>query len=321
MIYVRCDGGGTVGLGHASRCLAVSEVLARELGVVPRFLAPPDPVLAAFLDGTGCELLPLSSTGYGVEEVVARLSPADVMLSDTYALDSAALAAIASTGATHGVVDDFGRLDRWPVDVVVNPNVGSDAEWYPGAGAALVGPDYALLRAEITERIDPERPIANTGRRLLVCLGGGVWPAEADALLSALAAELGDAEIRVTTRERVPPGVTAVEPSSLPAQLEWAELAVLSGGVVKYEAAALGVPALLVAIVPHQEEVGTAFAGTGAARYLGALARLEPGEIAAAALRLARDPGERAELASAGRALVDGRGAERVTAALLGRSG
>jgi spore coat polysaccharide biosynthesis predicted glycosyltransferase SpsG len=56
----------------------------------------------------------------------------------------------------------------------------------------------------------------------------------------------------------------------------------------------------------------------GVVRSLGWHADVTPDQVVRALAALASDPAARAALAAAGRALVDGRGAERVVSAMLG---
>jgi spore coat polysaccharide biosynthesis predicted glycosyltransferase SpsG len=248
--------------------------------------------------------------------VLAALAPGDVLVSDTRALDGPALAAVAEHGAVHVVVDDLGRgPESWPCDVVVNPNLGASPSSYPGARAVLAGARFALLRREVREAAARRGPSRRDASGLLLCLGGGdaVWRRPATPAIADALAGLG-LELRVAA----PAGLGTVPPETLPAQLAWADLAVLSAGVVKYEAAACGVPMLLTAAAPDQHGLPEAFAGAGAAVALPPLGVLSPAEAAREAGALAADAERRARLAEAARDLCDGRGVERVADAVLG---
>ena len=87
---------------------------------------------------------------------------------------------------------------------------------------------------------------------------------------------------------------------------------------MKFELALLGRPMLLLAVVDDQLPVGPPFAATGAARYLGDGRETDPAEVAAAVAALMADDPARAAMAARGRAIVDGRGAQRIAAAVLG---
>jgi UDP-2,4-diacetamido-2,4,6-trideoxy-beta-L-altropyranose hydrolase len=319
-LLVRCDADAAIGLGHAGRALSLAEELAGRLGVTPRFVSRQDPLLAQFLEGRGVDHVLVGGEGYDVQAVLdAAEGDAAVVVSDSYELDAEALNAIDVAGLRHVVVDDFARLDAWPCDVVVNPNLGAEGNAYPGAKSVAAGPRYAPLRSAI--RSIAERPVEarDAGTRLLVCLGGGDWGGRADDLLIALSALTAHGvEVRAAVEGRaLPAGVDQVPRSTLPAQLAWADVGVISGGVLKYEAAATGLPMLLLAAVAHQVGVAKAFASSGAGEYLGTLDAVDPAGVARRALALLRDREERHRVALRSRELVDGRGAERVADLLL----
>lgn len=312
---VRVDASPEIGLGHATRAFALAAELRRQYAAETVVVARDDELLRPFVDASGASWIRATGRGYGVDEVLAVLDLGDVVVSDTYELDEHALDAIAASGARHLVVDDFGDLTRWPCDVVVNPNVGAESIAYPGAGAVLVGPRFALLRPEVLAAAEPSE-----GRRsgILVCLGGGDWPPESQPLLEALGSRAAQ-EVRVTTRGAVPEPLVAVPPEQLPTELRRSSAGLLSAGVVKYEAALCGLPAVLVAVVQHQERIGELFAATGSAVYGGSIGATDPSELAERVLALAGDDTAQQRLRRAGRALVDGRGAERAVRQVLAR--
>lgn len=318
-LLIRADAGASTGLGHIGRAYALAEELGSRLGATPELLARPDPVLERFLDGRAVIMTAVDSGGYALDEVLGRLSPGAILISDTYDLDEQALEAVAATGARHVVIDDFARLPRWPVEVVVNPNAGSEGLRYPEAAHVLAGTRYALLRREVRAAARSRRRRDGPAQTVLVSLGGGLWPERGLELLQSVVRELPGVTVGATIAPRLAPrGVEALESRLLPAQLAAADVALLSGGVIKYEAAACGLPALLVAVVPHQVEVAATFAATGAARALGALADLDLDDAARCLAALALDAPARAAISAAARAAVDGRGAARAAERLLG---
>jgi spore coat polysaccharide biosynthesis predicted glycosyltransferase SpsG len=308
-VLIRCDANETIGLGHAGRSLALGAALAERFGAVPEVLGRSDPLLARFVTRVGYELLPLLAPGYGTAEVVARVGPGWAVISDSYDLDQDAVVQIAASGAMHVAIDDFASVGEWHDAIVVNPNIGSEHLAYAGARVVAAGPAYALLRPEIARLAGRPRSLAPRGRRLLVCLGGGAWPSESDALLDALAGTTF--EVRATFDSDRP---EAVPPDTLAEQLEWADVAIVSGGVVKYEAAAAGLPMVVAAVVPHQAIVARAFAAETGAPFGGSLSDVQPSELVALVERLAADLETRAALSARAQDLVDGRGAQRVAA-------
>jgi UDP-N-acetylglucosamine:LPS N-acetylglucosamine transferase len=87
---------------------------------------------------------------------------------------------------------------------------------------------------------------------------------------------------------------------------------------MKLEAAALGLPAIIVAAADDQLASGPAFAATGACRYLGDGRSVDPAIVAATLAELLVDAEARDRMTAAGRATVDGHGADRLAAEVLG---
>jgi len=311
---IRFDAGPTIGLGHATRALALADELERRTGWRPIVVARREALLEPLLRRAGVERVVPREAGYALRDVLAVAEPGAVVISDTYDLDAKAMNGIAEAGLRHLVVDDFATLARWPCDVVVNPNAGTEALDYPGAKVVLRGPRYALLRREVIAAAEDA-----SGDRVgvLVCLGGGAWPPPATALLSALADLAETTEVRVTTEQPLQAPLVAVPPDSLPRELARSAVGVLSGGVIKYEAAACGLASVLVAVVDHQETISAAFARYGSATYAGRLGQIDPAAVVVEVARLLRDVPALDAMAAAGRSIVDGKGAQRAVARLL----
>lgn len=315
-VVLRVDADERIGLGHAARALALGEALGAALGARPTVLARSSAVLDRFLAGRPVDRAEIRGPGYAAAETLAATAPGAVLVSDSYDLDADDLDHLAGGPAVHVVIDDEGALPRYPCDVVVNPNLGASTTPYRHAGCVLAGPRYALLRAEARALMDrPRRPAAEP--RVVVAFGGGRWAPEATRLLAALGGLARDGAAVLAPAADAPPGVTAIAPASLLEALHGADLAILAGGVTKYEAAALGVPMLLCAVVAHQRAGVAAVAATGAARDRGDAEAARPDDVVRHARDLLADPGARARMAAAGRALVDGRGADRVTEVVL----
>jgi spore coat polysaccharide biosynthesis predicted glycosyltransferase SpsG len=227
-------------------------------------------------------------------------------------------------------VFDDRQLLASPAHVVVQPSLPS---WSPAPGAqagrTLVGYAFAPLGRSILrvagERAPRPRAAPAVERalpRVLLCFGGSD-PHDVTARLGvALAADprwsldlvvgpdyRGAAEARGLTLMREPPDLAGL--------LGAADLAVLGAGTMKFEAAALGTPAILVAITDDQLPVGPPFAATGAATWAGDGRLVDPARVVELLAALVLDPGRRAVMARRGREIVPGDGARRIVAATM----
>lgn len=227
------------------------------------------------------------------------------------------------------IVDDSNRLTS-PAAVVVQPSL---ARWGGStmAGRVLEGYAYAPIRSTL-RRLAAERPPEAVPPQVVVCFGGSdpwdigarVAPAVAGAGSWATVAVLGPGyQGRLGETGAVGATDLAVlrDPPDLDRRLATATVAVTGAGTMKFELAVLGRPAILVAAADDQLPIGAPFAATGAARYLGDGRELDPAAIGDAVAALMADEPARNAMANRGRTVVDGRGADRVAAAVLELAG
>jgi spore coat polysaccharide biosynthesis predicted glycosyltransferase SpsG len=188
----------------------------------------------------------------------------------------------------------------------------------------LAGVKYAIIDPELRRVRKSRRP--QTPPVVLIAFGGGHRKPLARAIARAIVAQRPDVEVRIAcgfgaieTRpaER---GITLVsQRTSLAQEYRNATVAVLAGGVSIYEACSVGLPAIGLAVVQAQRPTIAGLARCGAIVNGGSA----PAQLAPTAKRVARlvrelidDPGRRRALARSATRLVDGRGVERVAAAL-----
>lgn len=212
--------------------------------------------------------------------------------------------------------------DAWAhdADLVVCGALG--AERPRTSATALHGVRFYLLDS----RIAGARHLRTSTRAMnpphvLVALGGGQHVLGlAQRLVDAMVACCPGANIAVAAgfssrRRPALRGATWLSArTGLTRALLDADVAVVAGGVTLYEACALGVPAVGLAVVPEQRRTIRAFASHAAIIDAGS-GRGHRAPVAAAAAgvsRLLTDGRLRRKTAARARALVDGRGAERV---------
>jgi len=217
-------------------------------------------------------------------------------------------------------IDDHGRAPAHPAAVVLDQNLGSSPMPYhdrPRGSTLLLGSRYALLRADDGDG-HPER--GNRPRHLLVALGGDPTPELIDLVgrtLPRVTEDLGLAADVIGGGDLgslAAPGVTVhgfvADPGRLFAS---ADLALAAAGTTTWDLCRRGIPSVVVAAVENQEPIVRAVIAAGAARGL-------RGDDAVGPLtELWADAELRGSVSRAGTALVDGRGADRVVAALRSR--
>jgi spore coat polysaccharide biosynthesis predicted glycosyltransferase SpsG len=191
----------------------------------------------------------------------------------------------------------------------------------PGARRTLTGPRYAVVDPGILGA----RRSRSGAARVVIALGGGPRGRAAERIASAILRLQPEARIDIAagfcSRVRAIDGAQVrwlgPKPSLVP-HLRRADVAVVAGGVTLYEALALGIPSVAVAVVAAQRPSVVALAASGATLdselvlgHRGALAA-HAAHVASLVDSLLRGSRRREALARAGRALVDARGVHRV---------
>lgn len=205
-------------------------------------------------------------------------------------------------------------------DLAIDASLASSGP-IPGARRTLRGPAYMVVDPAVRRR-----PRGGTRAGVVViALGGGPRLGLARRIARALLAQCPHLRVRIAAgfaggRDRRDGRIELLGARrSLASTLAGARVAIVAGGITLYEAAALGVPAVAIPVVPGQRGTVRAFSNAGAAVPVSdarTVRMASPARIAAAAAALCRSARLSARLTARGRRLVDGRGVERVAAAL-----
>jgi hypothetical protein len=214
------------------------------------------------------------------------------------------------------VFDDSERFDGRAA-AVVQPSLPA---WHGRARTDRVLAGYVWAPIGASWRSEIGR-VSETGRdrpRVLVCFGGSD-PHGVTARLAPAIAAGRDWTTTVVVGHGYggprPPGVDILrDPVDLPARTADADVVVLGAGTMKFEVAALGRPALLVAVADDQLSVGPAFAASGAASWLGDGRSIDPECVHAAVRGLLVDAPARSAMSAVARRVIDGAGADRLAA-------
>jgi len=337
VLAVRADAGPRIGSGHLVRSSALGSAWAAAGGDVV-FLT------SAVAADYCADLAP----GHRVIPLEGETRPLDVDLEATLgALRDFGAAWVALDGqqfddgyhrrlrdAGHRVlvIDDVAHLPRYDADVLVNQNIDAGSLAYVTGEDCrrLLGPEYALLRPQFTERARSPREPGTGPVRLLVTLGAAdaeqltlrvveaVEPAGAPGLETTIVIGPANADAdEVASKLAAKPALRIVRaPSDMAALMADADLAVSAAGSTCWELAFMGVPCLLLVTGPDQAANASGLDREGFAVNLGPASMLRAEALASALTRLAGDAERRHVMAERGRRLVDGRGCDRVVGVL-----
>ncbi len=321
------EGGGSMGLGHVVRCLAIRAELER-LGHGTVMVIVGGEGLGDFMGAWSFSTQDwlTSLDGVPVEE-------ADVVVVDSYKADSSQLERLRRLSHLLVCLDDENRL-AYPADIVLNGGLFAPMLDYPKVLECeyLVGSSFALLRPEFINM-----PVRRIGQHsvgeVLISMGGqdvhGLLPRTLDALSEA-APEL---HRRVVVAPSLPnrDEVCAREdqnttilhaPTALQLREEMltTDAAVCAGGQTLHEMARAGLPPVVIGVVENQRPNIEAWAGAGFIHFAGWWHEEELMERVIAGIRSLDDPVARAKKSAIGVELIDGLGARRAAERIVARA-
>jgi len=341
-VVFRCNAGPNVGIGHVVRCRELALELGRR-GYASVMVGPGLDHAGPRDEAIFADWLPRPQWVSGAAEGAALAQIAEThgarhAVLDDYRVDVPFQEALLGPGIRFMQQFDGSRPPAlfW-ADMVVNASPYERLDMYaeimrkPGA-AGLFGPAYAILRPEFppAEVGDAGRPV----RRVLLQFGGGDdRGAVLFALETLLAAAPQQVDFLVVSGRANPrnPEIAAfvaahgagrvalhVDPPAVAPLFASCDLAVMGGGTSTYEAAACGLPMLILAMADNQVRQAQGWVGLGGAEFLGRAGAVDAAELGRRFLALVRDDARRAAMARAGRNLVDGAGVRRLADHLVG---
>jgi UDP-2,4-diacetamido-2,4,6-trideoxy-beta-L-altropyranose hydrolase len=348
-VLIRADASPTIGSGHIARCLTLARVL-RQQGVHVAFACRQLP--GHRLDSLAAEgfdtfalpdrypdedphqaiesLLPWPADIAALEQALHNQPAFDWIIADHYGLDHHWQTAARRWAPRIAAVDDLATR-TYSVDLLLNQNLSGTPEAYAGLLSAdcrtLLGPRFALLREEFC---CPAIEIKPRAKRLLVNFGGFDAARQTHHAMLALA-DFPDLEVDFVAGADNPAwdemqALAADRPqwrlhrfvSDFYRLMTEADLFVGAGGGTSWERAAMGLPTICIAVSNNQQANGEVMATSGAHVFLGAREQVSVEQLRQAIGFVTANQGLRQSLAERSRQLVDGRGAQRVAAALVG---
>jgi len=302
-------GGHRAGVGHVVRALALA-ARVEQLGARVTAIAP------ATASALASRALPITTRRPDVVAIDRPDTTADLLRRHNERWPGIRLVALDYYGES---VDGLAA--------VVNLNEARERGAARRPRAYYRGLRYAVLRASFRQRRRVRTAVPARVRRILVGFGGtdpsGWTTAAVRALVPILSSAAMDIDIlsgrpfpagALDGVPRVTLHVAVADPSAL---LQASDLVIIGGGTMMIEAACLGVPAIVIPRTLEERAFARQFTRVGAVRVLAPRAAFPGGALRREAARLFDDRHARLRMRRAGRALVDGRGAERVARLIL----
>lgn len=261
--------------------------------------------------------------------------PADWLVVDHYALDARWEHAVKAHAHQILAIDDLADRDH-ACDALLDQNFFLDADSryttrVPRTAELMLGPKFALLREEFAKERAAIALRDGALHRIFICFGGFDRIAQTLRALDAIeAAALGHVAIDVILGNDDPQRAeverrcalkenwrTHVDASNVAALMAHADLGIGASGIMNWERAALGLPAVIASVAENQHVVARDLAADRACIYLGSAEDWRQETLAGLLRGLHGTPSLLLALGARAARLGDGRGAQRVAARML----
>lgn len=333
-LIIRADATERTGTGHLMRCLALAQAV-RAVGSDVTFISVCKcKLLHQRLLDEGFQVILLNRSypdpaDWQATAKVLQSHPSGWVVLDGYHFDLSYQRLIREVGYRLLVIDDMAHLNQYCCNILLNQNINAERLRYTTDHDTrlLLGPRYALLRAEFLDRFSSKRNLPDVARRLLVTLGGEDSNNQTLKVIQAVAQlkiEGFEAMIVVgSANPHLKKLQSECQKSQIPIRLihnaldmaelmTAADMTVSAGGSTCWELAFMELPTLIIILADNQRIVAEGLAEAGAAVNLGWYKHISQSDIRKAVEKMAAGAKERAEIARCGRKLVDGKGAERL---------
>ncbi len=323
-LWIRTVAGPVIGYGHLRRSLVLAKVLSGPACRVVFLLDPGDTSIRQHVAAAGF--------AFCSSEALPAEDPAAVVI-DVRALDCSGLLTEARRRKVPvASIHDLG-LDPLDSDVFIDGSILPKTNGQVHA-AEYLGHEYLVLDPEFARFHDGAKTIRDSIVQVTIALGGGDSKRLFPKVLQGLRHWGKELEVvgfpgftpwgqeRLTRVDWGPVRFRwAAADEPVAALLFAADVAITAGGLSAYEALCVGTPLTALAWDQWQAETIAGLCARGACLDLGSGDSLGPAKVAHVLGSLQQNRACREQMSARGRAVVDGRGAERVAAIVRGLIG
>ena len=321
-ILLLADGGPGVGLGHATRCIALTSELL-DLGHDAVIIVDIDSGLEDYVRSQGCSYLATETTPESMQYLSRKLD-AKVIVIDSYRWATMDFSSLRGSACKVIAFDDKGtRL--LPVDAVINGAISATEIGYqvPPGAKLFLGPEFQVIRNSFKKL--PIRAEFGSSRRVIVLVGGddplGLLPFLANTLENfsiqfrpKLSLDIVCGPFAKTSGIKENQHLKILKnPKDLPERMALADFAVSASGQTLYELAKCGTPTIGFTTGQDQERNLRDLESVGFLISTGDARKPEwPRRLETALDLLANNVKLRIQMSNAGQKLIDGFGSTRL---------
>ncbi len=339
-LFIRADATTQIGTGHVMRCIALAQAWQDKGGDVT-FLShcESDGLRQRILD-EGFRFIPIEYAyphTSDLEKTLSVLSDerenSGWLVLDGYHFDASFQKAIRDKGIRLLVIDDMNHLSHYHADILLNQNIHAmDLKYSCDEDTILLmGCKYVMLRREFIKYQEWKRVIPEKAAKILVTMGGSdpdnvtlkviqalnlmddaelevrfvVGPANPN--LESIRKELSKSDFAYTILSNV---------KNMPELMAWADVAISAAGSTCWELAFMGLPSLMFILAENQEDTAMGLDKHKVGINQGWHNKISDVKISRTIFNLLTDDNLYHQISENGKALVDGKGANRIVGLL-----
>lgn len=332
-LLIRADAGGTMGIGHVMRMIALAQAWQDRGGQVVMAASQCPEALVSRLEEENIRFEDLGELELGGSEDVLKVIglgkslEAPWVVIDGYHFGTSYQQSLKGRGFKVLAMDDYGHCDDWRADLVLNQNLYASTQPSKDTSGSrfLAGTRFAMLRREFYRH--PARLHHETSDRLRILITfGGVDPTGAGLevlqCLNALPAASLDLKILAgpanpntgRLRQEASGSLHQIEliPAAhdMPALYQWADRVISAGGSTCYEWMFFELPGWITSVAGNQNQIVQTLLEGNLAVGVQDLAKIPKSDLSASLAKWLADPSP----PTAG--MIDGWGAKRVAASI-----
>ena len=324
-VYIFTEGGSKSGLGHIARCFALYQAFKRQgdkpLLILQTLTKGESPhVFAQMLVEIDPVFCDWRKSPHGCIE---KIEADDIVVIDSYLAENTVYESMASQAGLLVSLDDLSRI-TYPPGIILNGALKADElpylqtenrKYMLGLSYALIGDSFQILgRKEIRPQV----------RQLMLTVGGSDPHNITTRLIRYFQNVFPQLELHIiigpnfshqTEIARLKGGQTVIydnpAPKAMVRIMEEADIAITAGGQTLLELAAVGTPALVMALADNQIGNIQGMERAGTSRFVGWYNEPDFLEQIKNGILSLKEQSVRHAMSERGRALVDGQGACR----------
>ncbi|MCD6460964.1 hypothetical protein J7L67_09915 [bacterium] len=323
-ILYRVDGGYDMGLGHLARARSLCAEMLR-IGIKPVILSFADEELLKEFFPQELTVYKISHTENELDYIIylTQCLNSRILIQDIRDTDEFYCRCLKSLGLFIIGFDDCGE-GRNLYDILIDANLPEDEGDYKNVPFRFFGEKFILLDPLFADYNLKDKTVPRKVKNILLSFGGSDPRRLTQWSLNMLNEVLKDYSVSVAAGKSIKHqyeigrfcqslGFKYIfNCSDMPKLLYESDIALISGGITLYEAAAVGTPAVVIPQVEHQYKIGKRFESMGSAVCPVDANNLDAGKIIKTLNNLIENHNLRRKMSSKGKNIVDAQGVYRI---------